>query len=437
VAYRFNTAEYYGTLSNGAPLDQQFGEGGVALPVSGTYGGTGTFIYGTYYPSTATWAINLPQPGGFVTKFGDPGVDVPVPGDYNGGGIDYIATFRPVAVSGNDADSFNVATSSGIYQVSFTNPVVEKLGFTYKAGDIPAPADYDGVGRDEFAIYRPSTGQFFILNTPNVNNTATWTLRTVSLNLPGGPNVNDVPVSEDYDGNGKADPAVYRPSTSTFFIIHSSTGIQSNIQFGQPGGAVAAAGPLLYRLTALKGSYASTDGYAGGTDGSPGSGTSSSGGGSSVGAFAFKGSTNGSTTVSAAATSTSSTVPVASLIAVASPMLVTQTASTPVAATPTIPTSIPTTTVNSAITVGVSTPKTSTKVHHPKAKVHEVTKTTHTAEKKPAKTLKVETKPVVETKTKKEQPQVIKAASPAKTTSMAGLVLQKLVLAMKGKKKKD
>ena len=130
--------------------------------------------------------------------------------------------------------------------VSFTSPAVQKLGFVYKAGDIPAPADYDGVGRDEFAIYRPSTGQFFILNTPNAANPATWTLRTVTLNLPGGPNVNDVPVSEDYDGNGKADPTVYRPSNSTFYIIHSPNGhpVEHPVRPGRPVGRGGRPAPL-------------------------------------------------------------------------------------------------------------------------------------------------------------------------------------------------
>ena len=261
VAYRFNTAEYFGNRSTAGPLDQQFGQGGTALPVSGYYSGNGTFIYASYNPTNGVWAVNLPIPGGLVTQFGAPRIDVPAPAAYDGRGTTEIAVFRNVSVGGaNDLDSFNVLGTGGFYQVSFTNPAVTRLGFTFKAGDLPAPADYDGVGRDEFAVYRPSTGQFFILNTPNVANTATWTLRTVSVTLPGGPNANDVPASEDYQGTGKADPTVYRPSTSTFFAVQNS-GTQQNTQFGYPGLDVAAAGPLIYRLSALKGTYATNDGY--------------------------------------------------------------------------------------------------------------------------------------------------------------------------------
>ncbi len=262
VAYRFNSAEYYGTRTTFGALDQVYGQAGAALPVSGTFSGDGTFIYGNYIPSTSTWTINLPQPGGLVLQFGAPGISTPVPAAYDGGGRTEIATFRTTSQNGStDLDAFNVfAPNTSNYTVSFTNPAVTRLGFTYKAGDIPAPADYDGVGRDEFAIYRPSTGQFFILNTPDVTNTATWTLRTVQVSLPGGPSTLDVPVSEDYQGTGKADPTVYRPSTSTFFAIQNS-GAQVNTQYGYPGLDVAAAGPLIYRLSALRSGYTSSDGY--------------------------------------------------------------------------------------------------------------------------------------------------------------------------------
>ena len=287
-----------------------------SLPVSGLLLGTRhVHPAPTTGPNTATWSIALPQPGGLIVKFGVPNLDIPVPAAYDGGGITEIAVFRPSAVGGalgtpaSDADSFSVGGPAGYYQVSFTNPAVTKLGFVYKAGDIPAPADYDGVGRDEFAIYRPSTGQFFILNTPNPLNSATWTLRTVTMNLPGGPNANDVPVSEDYDGDGKVDPAVYRPSTSTFFILHSTTGIQQTIQYGLGNFDIAPAGPLLYRLSALKGAFATTGGLSTAT-------TSGSGPAQAITSGSLV-HTRSIASASNSSTSSSSTVP--SLIAVASP----------------------------------------------------------------------------------------------------------------------
>jgi subtilisin-like proprotein convertase family protein len=445
VGYRYNSAEYFGTLSDTSALAFFFGQPGVALPVSGTYGGTGTFIYAAYNPPTSTWYVALPQPGGEVVQFGAPKFDVPAPAAYDGGGITEIATFRPVTVAGGDADSFNVASSTGYYQISFSSPAVTKLGFTYKPGDIPAPADYDGVGKDEFAIYRPSTGQFFILKTPNVRDSSTWSLRTVTLNLPGGPNVNDVPVSEDYDGNGKIDPTVYRPSNSTFYMIHSSTGIQQNIPFGTPGGSIAAAGPLLYRLSALQGQYASNGGYPGGTAGSiGGTGTGGGGGGGSALDVVFGNNSDGGGSASfhalsfaaAANTSTSSTSTVPSLIAVASPMPVATTTLPLTPITVSIPQQLP-------VTVGASTPKTGvatvTKSHHQKTvKVDHEPVAKVAKAKKPATAVKVDHKlPVVETKTKVAHAKVKPAVAAHKSSAFAAaaMALQKLVLANKGKHK--
>ena len=434
VAYRYNTAEYYGPLSNGSTASVQFGPGGSALPVSGTFGGTGTFIYGSYNPNNGMWYLTLPQAGGEAVQFGIANLDIPVPAAYNGGGVTQIAVFRPSSSVAADEDSFTVvagATSSTVtssYRVSFNNPAVIKLGFTYKPGDVPAPADYDGVGRDEFAIYRPSTGQFFILNTPNINNTATWTLRTVTLNLPGGPNVNDVPASEDYDGNGKVDPTAYRPSNSTFYIIHSSNGLQSNVQFGQPGVVIASAGPLLYRLTALKGAYASNGGYP-----------KPEGGGVGTAAFTAAGTLHAQSIASASNSSTSSPSAVPSLVALASPLVL----STPAQ----VPTSPPTSTAalppatstpqapKSPVIVGASTPKAFIPVVAPSrsgaaVEAHHVSKAAKA--KTPAKPLVVDSKP-----------HAVEAASHAKASKapaaaaklhpvVALLALQKAVKAKKG-----
>jgi subtilisin-like proprotein convertase family protein len=408
VAYRFNTAEYFGPLSTGAIVDFQFGNGGLSLPASGYYDSSGTFDYGLYNPTTSLWAILLPRPGGEVINWGVPNVDIPVPAAYDGNGVTEIATFRPSAVRGNDADSFNVLAPnfSNNYQVSFTDPTVPALkGFTYKAGDIPAPADYDGVGRDEFAIYRPTTGQFFILNVPNLFNKSTWTLRTVTMNLPGGPKVGDEPASEDYEGTGKASPTVYRPSNATFYEIQTTNGIQQAIPFGQPGVSVAAAGPLIYRLSALLGPFATNAGYNGGGIASaitPGSGPHAE----ALATTTAGGSTAGG--VSSAILPGSSTIALAMATAVVN---VAPTAPTPVptAPTPVTPVSIPLVFTrvtapavalpvsNHPVKIGATTPKAAAKTHvtskpvaHPVAvkKSSEPAKPAHKAAA-PAKPVKV------------------------------------------------
>ena len=284
VGYQFNSATYVGTQSSLGPIARQFGQGGVALPVSGYYSGNGNYIDAAYYPNSANWVVNLPVPGGVTIQYGIPGVDIPTPAAYNGGGLTEVSVFRPVNFNGVNGDTFYVfdyyapgASTFTSYSVGF-----QQFGnFTYKIGDIPAPADYDGVGHDEFAIYRPTTGQFFIANTPNPLNPATWTLETKTLNLPGGPQSTDQPAPADYDGNGHIDATVYRPTNSTYYVLHSSTAIQENIQFGTVGN-VAAAGPLLYRLSALTGQFQTKDGY-------PQNGNTSYGPTGGLSALSFKG----------------------------------------------------------------------------------------------------------------------------------------------------
>jgi subtilisin-like proprotein convertase family protein len=451
AAYRYDSSTFYGYVSNGSAISYQYGVSGQSLPVSDYYGGSGTYLSGIYIPATGTWAIALPQPGGLVVNFGIPKLDVPVPGAYDGSGADELAVFRPSTFYGGDADSFTVLGYSGIYTVSFTSPAVQKLGFTYQPGDIPAPADYDGVGHDEFAIYRPSTGQFFILNTPSDTNTATWSLRVVTMNLPGGPKAGDEPVSADYDGDGKADPTVYRPSNSTFYELHSSTGLQSNIQFQPLGSAagniyVAAAGPIQYRLTALFGADATTGGYA----------ATGSGGGSFGNAIALTVHAE-SITASAAASTASTTAtpavatPLSTTIALAMPIVVT----TPVATVPTV-TPGSSTSQGMAVTVGVSTPSAASAIiTGPKVTTssHAVSKKTtkHTVEssdhpatlaKDSVAKVKVKAHPAPTsaktTVTASTKAATTKAASKAHTKigALAAAAMQHLVMATKGRKQK-
>jgi hypothetical protein len=80
--------------------------------------------------------------------------------------------------------------------------------------DIAVPGDYDGDGRGDLGLYRPSTGYWYVLLS-----NATY---TTYLALPWGIS-GDIPVPGDYDGDGKADLGLYRPSTGYWYILLSST----------------------------------------------------------------------------------------------------------------------------------------------------------------------------------------------------------------------
>ncbi len=89
------------------------------------------------------------------------------------------------------------------------------------SGDIPVPGDYDGIGRMETAVWRPSEGNWYILNS------ATNAQRVVNYGVSG-----DIPVPGDYDGDGKTDIAVWRPSEGNWYILNSATNTQRVTKFG-------------------------------------------------------------------------------------------------------------------------------------------------------------------------------------------------------------
>ena len=65
------------------------------------------------------------------------------------------------------------------------------------------PCDYNGDGKDEFAVWRPSTGVWHIYGSNPIGPFG-W--------------AGDVLVPDDYNGDGRCDVAVWRPSTATWWI---------------------------------------------------------------------------------------------------------------------------------------------------------------------------------------------------------------------------
>jgi subtilisin-like proprotein convertase family protein len=87
--------------------------------------------------------------------------------------------------------------------------------------------DYDGDGRSDVAVYRPTTGEWFILQS------STNTASTIAWGAPASTGLGDVAVPGDYDGDGQTDVAIYRASTGTWFLRFSSGGSKA-VNFGAP-----------------------------------------------------------------------------------------------------------------------------------------------------------------------------------------------------------
>jgi len=84
--------------------------------------------------------------------------------------------------------------------------------------------DWDGDGKADFAILRPSNNIWYIQESGGGAAYQTFGLAGEDFQVPG-----------DYDGDGKADIAIWRDTTATFWELNSSDSTVGVLQWGQPG----------------------------------------------------------------------------------------------------------------------------------------------------------------------------------------------------------
>ena len=163
------------TLSGGSPDN---GYGSVNLVIPNNQALVGRTFYGRWYVTDANAANGFSVSRLFeFTIFGDGVVADRAPFDFDGDGKTDIGIFRP---------------SVGEWWINRSSTGVTTAGQFGASTDQITPADFTGDGKADIAFWRPSTGEWFVLRSEDSS----------YFSFPFGTN-GDVPTLGDFDADGK------------------------------------------------------------------------------------------------------------------------------------------------------------------------------------------------------------------------------------------
>jgi hypothetical protein len=152
---------------------------------------------------------------------------------WNGNSNGYVTTSvrLPIAAAGQNVQfRFRLGHNQSIASPNGWHIDTIRVSGDYTCSPI-APvrsrADFDGDGKTDISVYRPSEGNWYLQRSTAGFGVINWGIASDTL------------VSGDYDGDGKTDTAVFRPSniagTPDFYILNSGNNSYTPIEWGSTG----------------------------------------------------------------------------------------------------------------------------------------------------------------------------------------------------------
>ncbi len=178
------------------------------LPAAEDYDGDRKTDVG-FYNSAGSWSYEWSSDSSvkFAT-WGQAG-DIQMAGDYDGDGRADLVIWRP----SNGAWHFLRSSDGGLSSIQWGEPT-----------DRPLSADFDGDGRNDVAVWRPADGRWYVIFSTN---------NSINVSQYGEPN--DIPATGDFDGDGRNDLSLFRPSTGVWFQKLSNDNTFVNATWGING----------------------------------------------------------------------------------------------------------------------------------------------------------------------------------------------------------